>query len=38
MSTPIVNLESVQNTLDRALEDRPEEGIVRVNRNIFTDP
>ena len=38
MSTPVSNLESVQKTLDHALEDRPDEGIVRVNRNIFTDP
>lgn len=37
MSTPIDSLASVQYTLDHALEDRPEEGVVRVNRNIFTD-
>ncbi|MEJ5919069.1 MULTISPECIES: benzoate 1,2-dioxygenase large subunit [unclassified Corynebacterium] len=35
MSTPI---DEIRSTLDRALEDRPEEGIVRVNREIFTDP
>ena len=35
MSTP---LDDIRTTLDRALEDHPEEGVVRVNRRIFTDP
>ena len=35
MSTPV---DDIRTTLDRALEDHPEEGVVRVNRRIFTDP
>src|SRR5699024_11065398 len=30
-------LDRLQNTLDTALEDRPDEGIIRTNRRIFTD-
>ena len=30
-------LDHLQHVLDNAVEDRPEEGIIRVNRRIFTD-
>ncbi|MCJ7858428.1 benzoate 1,2-dioxygenase large subunit [Corynebacterium kalidii] len=30
--------ENVRTTLDHALEEHPEDGVVRVNRRIFTDP
>jgi benzoate/toluate 1,2-dioxygenase alpha subunit len=34
MTTPV---DTIRQTLDRALENHPDDGVVRVNRKIFTD-